>query len=50
MTRVPPPRDPMIEGVGRALNRAFGLPPSDREERAEQHELRKLDLKEAVKK
>lgn len=40
---------PRRAGIGDALARAYPLPSHDREEQAERHELRKIDLKEAVR-
>jgi hypothetical protein len=39
---------PVREAIGKALRRAIPLVEHDAEERAEQHELRKLEIKERV--
>ena len=40
---------PRRAGIGDALARAYPLPSHDREEQDERHELRKLELREAVR-
>lgn len=47
--RVPAPIDGTLRGLGDALRRAIPLVAQDHEERAERHELRKIELREAVR-
>ena len=46
--RIPMPQ-PTLDGIADALRRAYPMPRHDAEEQAERHELRKLDIAEAVK-
>lgn len=39
----------VLEGIGTALRRAIPLPGHDSEAKAERRQLRKIDLKQAVK-
>lgn len=41
---------PRREAIGAALARAFGLPGADGEARAERKELRRIEIREAVRK
>lgn len=47
--RLPPLLAPAQQGVADALERAIPFAGHDAEERAERHELRKIEIKEAVR-
>jgi hypothetical protein len=42
--------DPLREGIGKILHRSFPIVARDKEEQKDLHELRKLDIKKALKK
>lgn len=45
---IPAPANPTLEGVGQALRRAIPVV-HDAEEQADRHELRKIEIREAVR-